>query len=751
MMTLQPHLSFYYRAITDNPMGTHNRIWHTFETIEKESYICKDTGVTITTYTMWEDVPLTDNYSASYRKINDSMILIIPRGLAKEHDMTMLFDAREYFLKGIGFEDKRFVELKDYKYITATPSKGARIIFKESLLKDERRVVAFIGFNSSKAIKIIFNIGVRISSTSILGGIVDTFTEAIDAAHKELHNDYQNKMTEYGKDYFTKFNWRYEHSNGSIRGGVFEKNIISFTLTGTLNKDSIDIIESIFTEIIHFVHYDSFEFESYIICNFVNVSIENYKAFGHLLKLMQKQVNDKVALINVPLLTQGGLLRLYYFNDKPYKLFSRNHDAYVYISTIRQTKGENTQKKILQKASHDIVNYLSFISWDNANSTLMPIIPDDHPFRRIFEEIALVKFDLDSLLQEQKIREEELEHAKENLEELNVELSKAKDFLEYTVEERTRDLEESNKVLREQKKEIEELNNILNEKLTKHKDKLKSVELELIKENYKSELADITTGALHNVKNILNSVKTSADVLSQFLHGVSINGVIKALGLLLENKEHLDDFFTERKGRKLLDYMNRISEQLLLDVNHCDTAYRRFCDKIQMVEEIISVQQGYGGRDIIEEIPLIKIVNDALTMQNESVVHHNLDIHINIPNDYAVCVKRTKFMHILINMIKNAKEAMEGIPSDEKIINFTAALEEQYVTLVISDNGCGISKENLDKIFQHGFTTKDQGHGFGLHSSFVYMKEMGGTLSVESDGIGKGTTFKFEIPKYTED
>jgi signal transduction histidine kinase len=64
----------------------------------------------------------------------------------------------------------------------------------------------------------------------------------------------------------------------------------------------------------------------------------------------------------------------------------------------------------------------------------------------------------------------------------------------------------------------------------------------------------------------------------------------------------------------------------------------------------------------------------------------------------------------------------------------------------IADNGIGIPPENLTRIFTHGFTTKKNGHGFGLHSSALAAKEIGGSLRAHSEGSGRGATFILEIP-----
>ena len=68
------------------------------------------------------------------------------------------------------------------------------------------------------------------------------------------------------------------------------------------------------------------------------------------------------------------------------------------------------------------------------------------------------------------------------------------------------------------------------------------------------------------------------------------------------------------------------------------------------------------------------------------------------------------------------------------------------VQFQVSDNGLGIKSEHLTQIFAQGFTTKKEGHGFGLHSAALNAKNMGGSLAVYSDGEGQGATFTLELP-----
>jgi signal transduction histidine kinase len=71
------------------------------------------------------------------------------------------------------------------------------------------------------------------------------------------------------------------------------------------------------------------------------------------------------------------------------------------------------------------------------------------------------------------------------------------------------------------------------------------------------------------------------------------------------------------------------------------------------------------------------------------------------------------------------------------------------IKISVKDNGVGILPENMTRIFSHGFTTRKDGHGFGLHSGALTAKEMGGALIAQSDGRGQGATFTLELPSGT--
>jgi len=111
-----------------------------------------------------------------------------------------------------------------------------------------------------------------------------------------------------------------------------------------------------------------------------------------------------------------------------------------------------------------------------------------------------------------------------------------------------------------------------------------------------------------------------------------------------------------------------------------------------------------------------------------------------------ITVEKHKVLQILVNLIRNAKHACDESGRKDKQVTVRIAKGGGRITVSVTDNGVGIPPENMTRIFNHGFTTRKDGHGFGLHSGALAAKEMGGSLSVTSDGLGHGATFTLELP-----
>jgi C4-dicarboxylate-specific signal transduction histidine kinase len=114
-------------------------------------------------------------------------------------------------------------------------------------------------------------------------------------------------------------------------------------------------------------------------------------------------------------------------------------------------------------------------------------------------------------------------------------------------------------------------------------------------------------------------------------------------------------------------------------------------------------------------------------------------------------VDKHKVLQILVNLIRNAKYAMDERPAAQKVLTLEVnSTAENTLVIKVRDTGAGIAAENLPRVFEHGFTTKRDGHGLGLHSGLIAAAEMGGKLTAQSEGAGKGATFCLELPFQTK-
>ncbi len=281
--------------------------------------------------------------------------------------------------------------------------------------------------------------------------------------------------------------------------------------------------------------------------------------------------------------------------------------------------------------------------------------------------------------------------------------------------------------------------------------KLADVQNQLVDAAHKSGMADMATGVLHNIGNILNSVNLAGEEIHRISGNSKVTGLLKASDMLLENHDDMENFLTQdARGKKLPEYFIKMGKVLNAEINSIQKESKELIAKTTMMKEVISTQQTYAKSGFHnEKLNLPELVEDALKIQNASLKKWGVKLDTQFANTPTCIGQKSKLLQVITNLIKNAKEAMSdndqfNRPKELKIE--TGMANDTAVYLKIKDNGCGINKEQLTKIFNHGFTTKETGHGFGLHTCANAMTEMKGALKVDSEGIQKGACFTVTLP-----
>ena len=281
-------------------------------------------------------------------------------------------------------------------------------------------------------------------------------------------------------------------------------------------------------------------------------------------------------------------------------------------------------------------------------------------------------------------------------------------------------------------------------------EQLDKLNRQLIDTSRQAGMADVATGVLHNVGNVLNSVSVATTVVSERLRHSKVANLRRATSLMREQNGHLADFLTtDVKGKLLPEYLGTLAEQLADEQEKLVTRVDSVAQHLEHIKEIVAMQQSYAKvSGAYENLAVAELVEDALRINLTAFDRHGIELVQNFQAGLpAVCVDRHKVLQILINLIRNAKHAVEDARCDHRKMIITTGLAGMgRVKICVQDNGVGIPSENLTKVFNHGFTTKKYGHGFGLHSGANAAKEMGGSLTAFSDGPGLGAEFVLELP-----
>jgi PAS domain S-box-containing protein len=278
---------------------------------------------------------------------------------------------------------------------------------------------------------------------------------------------------------------------------------------------------------------------------------------------------------------------------------------------------------------------------------------------------------------------------------------------------------------------------------------LERINQDLIRASREAAIAEFASGVLHNVKNVVNSINVSASVIADQLQQSKSAQLTKVTALLSEHAGDLGSFITEHPQGKLVPgYLAQLAERLAAERETILGELRHLEQNVQHVTEIVTMQQSsarLGGTS--EQAKPIDLMEDSLRIVSSSLARHGVQVvreyAANLPD---IMVEKHKVLQVLVNLLRNANQACQASDRPDKQVALRASNGGEFVHLTVADNGVGIPPENLDRIFEHGFTTKDDGHGFGLRSSARMVRELGGNLQAQSDGVGAGATFSLTLP-----
>jgi len=287
--------------------------------------------------------------------------------------------------------------------------------------------------------------------------------------------------------------------------------------------------------------------------------------------------------------------------------------------------------------------------------------------------------------------------------------------------------------------------------LTKTKKELVDVNQELAENARLSGMAEIASGVLHNIANALNSAGTSIDVIGKiFREPTSARVIKKIVDLVDANSDNFGSFLTrDTRGQKLPSALETLSMILEKNRQVFFSEFDTFMQQMKHIEEIVNDQKNMGWAERSQEVVDVNLlIRNALQMTMRRLERMNIEVHTDFSPVPLTLLNPSDFLQVIANLIKNAHEAMQDNPPGRprRLELRTALAMENQIRIEVADSGPGFGPDALSTIFDFGFTTKQNGHGFGLHYSNAIIKRMNGEISAKNRSTQEGAVFSILIP-----
>ncbi len=331
--------------------------------------------------------------------------------------------------------------------------------------------------------------------------------------------------------------------------------------------------------------------------------------------------------------------------------------------------------------------------------------------------------------------------------------------LEEKVKSRTQEIERKNAELEQQANLLEQKNVELQSQSAELQQNASELEEALVQLNDTQDKllttariagrAEVATNVLHSVGNVLNSINIGLQNLDKQIVQSRAQNLKAVVQLIKANESDLSHFFqTDDRGKQIPSYLDQLAESLRKELESYSQRIQEIDTNVEHIKKIIATQQTHAKRVGVEqEVHIAELLESALAVTLGESYEKTHPIERDYDWDLVCSTDKHLVLDVVINLIKNAKDSLSNLPPNQRLISLACRSDNaNSISITITDNGSGIDNSDHAKLFTHGFTTKPTGHGFGLHGSANAIKSIGGSLKLESPGLGKGATATITLP-----
>ena len=267
--------------------------------------------------------------------------------------------------------------------------------------------------------------------------------------------------------------------------------------------------------------------------------------------------------------------------------------------------------------------------------------------------------------------------------------------------------------------------------------RLREANRQMLAMSRQAGMAEIATGMLHDIGNVLTSINVTTTAVEERASKLGVERLAALAEALTEGRE--------LEPGQVAAYLRALTEHLHAERERILDSTRSLARDVGVVRTIVAAQQEQArAKGITEVLHPEELMDQALEMHQVAFSLHGVELVRDYERLPPIEVDRHKVLQILLNLLSNARHAVRGWLDAQVVVSLR--LEEGEVLFVVDDNGVGIEEGDLDRIFEHGWTTRSDGNGFGLHASANAAAELGGTLVAASAGPERGATFTLRLP-----
>jgi len=260
----------------------------------------------------------------------------------------------------------------------------------------------------------------------------------------------------------------------------------------------------------------------------------------------------------------------------------------------------------------------------------------------------------------------------------------------------------------------------------------------LIENAHASGMAELAMEVMHNIGTQANNAKTSAQLAMEKSNRLDDSPSLTRLAEMIEKDPEADRL-------QVVSYLHRLSARQGKVFKDLHAEMARLDFHLQEITRDLFAQQKHAGANPTQQtMDLNQVLDEVLHTDRYLLKMESITVQRAYELNAKIRANPTQLERVITYALGNAREAMAGRP--ESCITVTTGQEAAYGYFIIRDNGVGIEPEHLEAVFRPGFSTYSDKRGFGLHYCANSLKEMGGRVTIHSNGVGLGAEVRCYLP-----